>query len=225
MSYYDNYNPDIFNLITKKHMRICEFGCGAGGLAKKIKESFPNSFYAGIELVEDQINLAKPYLDLAICYDLNHKMHNKLMDSLNKLDAASYDVAIFGDVLEHLYDPESAIQYGFDLIKSNGELIICIPNVQHWSVFQQLIMGSWPRLDAGLFDKTHIRWFTLDDIVGSLIQKGLIIKSVNPRIFNPERGIDIVEYLEPLAVYLQKDAQYLLERSLPLQYVIVAVKP
>jgi hypothetical protein len=40
--------------------------------------------------------------------------------------------------------------------------------VQHWSVFQNLVAGKWPREEMGLFDKTHIRWFALGDMVALL---------------------------------------------------------
>ena len=45
-------------------------------------------------------------------------------------------------------------------LKEDGQLLTCIPNVQHWSVIANLLNGQWPQEDQGLFDRTHLRWFT-----------------------------------------------------------------
>lgn len=77
----------------------------------------------------------------------------------------------------------------------------------------------------GLFDKTHIRWFALGDMVALLQSAGLIVESIAGRDFPNEQGLSIMEDLEPLARNLGIDPDELIRRGLVLQFVLVGRKP
>src|SRR5206468_11590837 len=47
------------------------------------------------------------------------------------------------------------------------------PNVAHWSTYANLLRGTWPRRSEGIFDATHLRWFTLRDATELLTQAHL----------------------------------------------------
>jgi len=222
-SYYENINPQILEEISPQASRICDFGCGAGGLATAVKSTNPHVHYVGVELMEDQLTAARPTLDAAVqCnLDLLPADWDDNSDFSAKLPRASFDHVIFGDVLEHLQKPEAILKQAVLRLKPTGTVIACIPNVQHWSVFAQLAVGSWPRHDFGLFDRTHLRWFTLADMVALFEQVGLTVEKIVPRIFEAERGTEIMEYLEPLASFLGASPENLVQRGLPLQYVLV----
>lgn len=226
MSYFDNINPDLLAQVDSKAQRICEFGCGGGALARAIKQANPQVYLVGIERQAEALQRAQDVLDLSIECDLNQ---SALWEDGQRLDAAlprsSFDHLIFGDVLEHLDAPEELVARAAQRLVPGGTLLACIPNVQHWSVFTQLVAGSWPRMDSGLFDRTHVRWFTLQDMVAMFEGAGLVVEQVVPRIFDMEQGIAVMEYLEPLAVYLGADVQQFTQRGLPLQYVLTARKP
>jgi hypothetical protein len=54
--------------------------------------------------------------------------------------------------------------------------------VRHWQTFWELgRRGSWPRRDHGLFDRTHLRWFTYWDARSLLEQAGLEVREVAPQ--------------------------------------------
>jgi SAM-dependent methyltransferase len=226
MSYYDNVNTTVLDLIGPDAARICELGCGGGALAQAIRAKLPHAVqYAGIELMPDALDRARPVLDIAIQCDLNAESDWSSSPVLSQLPAATFDHLICGDVLEHLYDPQAVLQQACTRLAPGGKVVACIPNVQHWSVWVQLAIGSWPRQDSGLFDRTHIRWFTLNDMVMLMQGAGLVVETVVPRVFQPEQGQDIMEYMEPLARHLGVDADQLIQRGLPLQYVLVSRKP
>ena len=42
------------------------------------------------------------------------------------------DCLVFGDVLEHLVDPAAVLRQLLPWLKEDGQLLACIPNVQHW---------------------------------------------------------------------------------------------
>ena len=72
------------------------------------------------------------------------------------LDASAFDVVLFVDVLEHLREPEPVLRQAL----AAGRAIVSIPNIAHWTGRRELLAGRFPRADHGLFDRTHLRWFT-----------------------------------------------------------------
>jgi SAM-dependent methyltransferase len=174
----------------------------------------------------EQLDLARDALDVALARDLDQVADWSLDSELTQaLPPGSFDHVIFGDVLEHLYDPARALAQAVQRLRPKGSALVCIPNVQHWSVLAQLILGHWPQQDAGLFDRTHIRWFTLQDMVHLLQGAGLVVERVVPRIFQPEAGQPLLQALSPAAKLLGVDPDKLQKLALPLQYVLVGRKP
>jgi 2-polyprenyl-3-methyl-5-hydroxy-6-metoxy-1,4-benzoquinol methylase len=225
MDYYDNVNSTLLALVEPSAQRICEFGCGAGALARAIRARNSDVYYVGVELVEDQLKRAKDVLDLAVCCNLDQVKDWSQDDQMRAaLPLSSFDHVIFGDVLEHLYDPQGAMNQAALRLVAGGSALVCIPNVQHWSVFAQLALGSWPQEDAGLFDRTHIRWFTLHDMIQLVERSGLVVETIQERTFATDQGRSILEDLQPLAFNLGVDPDVLMKRGLPFQYVLVVRK-
>ena len=226
-AHYDNVNPDLLNAVHPQAKAVCEFGCGAGALARAVKARNPGMRYVGVELAGEPLAQAREILDVGIQRNLD-RLPTPWTDDTELADILpfdGFDHLIFGDVLQHLYDPEAVLKEAVLRLAPGGTLLACIPNVQHWSVFAQLTMGRWPREDTGLFDRAHIRWFTLDDMVRLMQGCGLVVEQVTPRIFQEEKGIEIMEYLEPLASYMGADPEQLMSRGLALQYVLACRKP
>jgi 2-polyprenyl-3-methyl-5-hydroxy-6-metoxy-1,4-benzoquinol methylase len=225
MDYYDNVNTTILDLVDISSKRICEFGCASGALARAVRRRIPDVHYVGVEMVEEQLKRAADVLNVSINCNLD------LLDDWSKndeIDSAlplnSFDHVIFGDVLEHLYDPQNALKQAALRLVSGGSALVCIPNVQHWSVFAQLALGSWPQEDAGLFDRTHIRWFALNDMIQLVERSGLVVETIKERTFVTDQGLSILEDLQPLAFNLGIDPDVLVQRGLPFQYVLVGRK-
>jgi 2-polyprenyl-3-methyl-5-hydroxy-6-metoxy-1,4-benzoquinol methylase len=224
--YFDNVNPTILQLVDRSMLRICEFGCGGGALAAAIRAKNPEKiYYVGLEVDEAAISRAKPHLDLAIeCnLDLIPFWENNEVIS-QSLPNEYFDCVIFGDVLEHLREPENVLRQAVSKLKPGGVVIACIPNVQHWTVFANLILGSWPQMDSGIFDRTHIRWFALGDMVAMLNRVELSIENSIGRVFDVENGKMVIEKLSGLAEILGVDMVTVREQCLPLQYVLVGRK-
>jgi SAM-dependent methyltransferase len=226
MAYYDNVNPTLFELVSTDAKSIIEFGCGAGAMARAIKEKSPDIHYVGVELMAEELDKAGDVLNISLHRNLDSIAS---WDDDTELSAAMplshFDHVIFGDVLEHLYDPAQALTEAARRLKPGGSALVCIPNVQHWSVFQNLVTGRWPREEMGLFDKTHIRWFTLNDMVALLQEAGLVVESIVGRDFPSEQGLSIMEDLEPLARNLGIDPDELIRRGQALQFVLCGRKP
>jgi SAM-dependent methyltransferase len=225
-NYYDNINRELLSVVDPCATRIAEFGCGAGGLARAIRAKCTAPVhYVGIELVAEQLTKAGAAIDHALVRNLD-KVPDWLADAdmASALPLESFDHVIFGDVLEHLYSPEKVLQQAVARLRPGGSVLACIPNVQHWGVLSQLIRGHWPQLDSGLFDRTHIRWFALRDMLKLLRVAGLTVDKVIPRVFNTQDAQPLLDSLEPAVRLLGMDVQQFRTLSLPLQYVLVGRK-
>ncbi len=59
------------------------------------------------------------------------------------------------------------------LLKPGGRVFVSVPNVMHFSVFRMMLLGHWTYEDAGILDRTHLRFFTRTEILLLLRQIGL----------------------------------------------------
>jgi len=84
-----------------------------------------------------------------------------------------YDAVVCGDVLEHLVDPWDTLRALAALLRPGGLAIVSLPNAAHWTVRRALLRGRFPREDHGLFDRTHLRWFTRADARALVTGAGL----------------------------------------------------
>jgi len=73
---------------------------------------------------------------------------------------APFDVVLCGDVLEHLRDPWSALRALAGLAARDGRVVLSVPNVAHWTGRRAVARGRFPYAEHGLFDRTHLRFFT-----------------------------------------------------------------
>ncbi|MNR30497.1 hypothetical protein D3C85_1479560 [compost metagenome] len=80
-----------------------------------------------------------------------------------------FDCIIFGDILEHLYDPTIVLNDFKSKLKEKGRIIISLPNIRHIELFIQVYLyGTFPQNKRGIFDRTHLRWFTKKDCYAML---------------------------------------------------------
>jgi SAM-dependent methyltransferase len=106
---------------------------------------------------------------------------------LGELDVGRFDCIICADVLEHLADPAAALRGLTALLEPDGRVIVSLPNVRYWETFWQLGRhGRWPRRSVGLFDRTHLRWFTLADAYDLLTEADLEPELVRRRLLRPD---------------------------------------
>lgn len=80
---------------------------------------------------------------------------------LDELACCRFDIILFMDVLEHLVDPWRVLRRMKSLLNSSGYVLITIPNVASWPTRRQLLLGNFEYSEAGVLDKTHLRFFTL----------------------------------------------------------------
>lgn len=220
--YYSNCNEDLLKAIPPCSKQILEVGCGTGELAKRFKRIQPKCQYWGVEANEKAWTqaTADDVIDEVFHDDIELWLGGKHLH-FGSGDENFFDCIVLGDVLEHLQNPEEILKDLAQLLEPNGRVIACIPNVQHWSVVETLLNGRWPREDAGLFDRTHLRWFTKSEIVAMFERLGLTVDKIVPRRLFPG-GERIIEAAR--AYRLVDDVDELAENLNAYQWVVSAVK-
>lgn len=89
-----------------------------------------------------------------------------------------FDVMVFGDVLEHLKDPNTVLQEFVRQLSENGEVIISMPNVANIYVRLNLLFGRFNCTDRGLLDKTHLHFYTRKSFQQFVSEAGLDIETL-----------------------------------------------
>ena len=97
---------------------------------------------------------------------------------------------------------------------------MCIPNVQHYTVIKRLLQGEWPLEDSGLFDKTHIRWFTKKSIIDMMKNLGLYTYDIASRIPNVDAARKFAKLFIPVLNELRIEPNKFLNGIASYQYVI-----
>ncbi|WP_162872933.1 class I SAM-dependent methyltransferase [Austwickia chelonae] len=165
--YYGFERPEIVSLIPTTARRVLDVGCAGGALGAAVKRHIPAVEVTGLEYVPEVVQEAARRLDAAYQVDLN---------SLSELpiEHGYFDVMIFGDVLEHLLDPEETLRRLLPYLGENGIVVASIPNTVHWSVMiPALVQDRWEYTDAGLLDRTHVHLFTLQEALRMFATVGL----------------------------------------------------
>jgi 2-polyprenyl-3-methyl-5-hydroxy-6-metoxy-1,4-benzoquinol methylase len=179
-NYYSLPRLDILSLINDKHKKILEIGCAFGELGKSIKRYFPEVIIDGIELNPDSRDF------------LVDNYNNVTIGNIEDLDISKidngYDLIIFADVLEHLYDPWRILNLLCEKLSENGNVIVSVPNLRNSGIlFNLIIRGRFKYAESGLMDRTHIRWFTRYEINKALDDAGLqvLLTNVNYNFYSP----------------------------------------
>lgn len=197
MSYYDNVNPELFARIPATARRILEIGCGVGEFARAVRAANPDTEYWGVELFAEAADAASALLDAVIVGDI------ETTEVMARLDRARgdrlFDVLIFGDVLEHLNDPWRILAELRTRVSPGGVCVACVPNVSNWRLIKEQLSGRWTYTDAGLLDRTHLRFFTRDSAVTMLRDAGWTVTDASPRVLWPEETAEAIKVLTPAA--------------------------
>ncbi len=91
-----------------------------------------------------------------------------------------FDAIICADVLEHLRDPLTLLRQLRGLLKPGGRLIASLPNSGHLYFRLTVLAGRFPKKDKGLFDRTHVHFFTWDGWEQLLTEAGFEVRGVFP---------------------------------------------
>jgi 2-polyprenyl-3-methyl-5-hydroxy-6-metoxy-1,4-benzoquinol methylase len=149
-----------------RHASVLDVGCWSGSAGRFLIEH-RDVIVEGVEPDRTMAALAA------------HTYRNVFVASFEEfLDQSEgrYDRLLFLDVLEHLPDPSEPLRGSRRLVTPGGRALVSIPNVAHWTLRKELLLGRWRYEETGLLDRSHLRFFTRDSAVEMLEAAGWSIR-------------------------------------------------
>ena len=185
---YERARPEILEHVPETARRVLDLGCATGTTGAALKARQP-AHVTGIEIEPEYAAEAAKVLDHVIVGDAA---------TAPTLDGP-FDALIAADILEHLPDPWTTLARVRGAARARATVVISLPNVGHWSTYAYLARGTWPRKPEGIFDATHLRWFTLRDAKQLLTQAGITPGTVVRRRWLLTRGSRLDRLAPPLS--------------------------
>lgn len=152
--YFAHARKEISHLLPKRCGRVLEIGCGSGATLGWLRQDHRAVYTVGVEIAEAAAKKARSFADDVFCLDFErHELPGR---------EQQFDLVLCLDVLEHMVDPWAMVaRLATRHLNTGGMLIVSLPNVRHYSVVLPLLFGGrWDYEDAGLLDRTHLRFFT-----------------------------------------------------------------
>jgi O-antigen biosynthesis protein len=182
--------------------RVLDVGCSTGYLAKALGER--GNVVSGIEYDQASADKARPFLDQLVVGDL------EAPEIFDAFADASFDVVVFGDVLEHLRDPLPVLRRARRLLAPGGSVVISVPNIAHGDVRLSLLAGRFDYRDTGLLDVTHVRFFTRENLDRFLADAGFTavdVRTTTAPLFGTELQPRREDFPAEVVAELEKDPE------------------
>ena len=152
MGYYQNVRPEMLPFVPANSRRVVEFGCGCGRFGSEVRRTIGAEVW-GVELSQDAAEQARPVLDRVLTGDV--------LACMDQLPDRHFDCAVFNDILEHLVDPWLVLSKLREKLTDKGVVIASLPNIRQFGSLKRLVWDAdFPYEDQGIYDRTHLRFFT-----------------------------------------------------------------
>lgn len=170
VGYFRYPRPEMLPFVPVHCRRVLDVGCADGSFGESLKKARGIEVW-GVEPTKQAAAVARGRLD---------KVVEGMFDAQVGLPAASFDCILFNDVLEHMLAPELALRYAKELLAPGGVVVASIPNIRSFpTLWQLMVHARWEYQDAGVLDKTHLRFFTKSSIVNTFTREGFALQQVS----------------------------------------------
>ncbi|HEU4974505.1 MAG TPA: class I SAM-dependent methyltransferase [Baekduia sp.] len=147
----------VLDAVPRDAERVLDVGCATGYLAAELRRR--GAEVVGVEFDPAAAGQARAHCAEVVVGDLESPATR---DAVERAAPGGVDVVVCADVLEHLRDPWAALAWLRTLLRDepSARAVISVPNIGHWTARRALLRGRFPYADFGLFDRTHLRFFT-----------------------------------------------------------------
>lgn len=146
--------------------KVLELGAATGYMTQYMAQKLDCSVTA-VDLDAAALEYAKIFSEQTIVGDLDDS------STWRKIRAAGpYEVILASNVVEHLSDTNFQLKQAREALSRQGRLIIVVPNIAWWRSRWKLLRGIWNYEEYGLWDETHLRFFTVPSLRLTLKRNG-----------------------------------------------------
>lgn len=165
--YTNSGNKDVLSLVSGRGHKILDIGCGSGAVARLLTAN--GNVVDGITISQSELDEANKVLRNGYIYNLENGLPADIADN-------EYDYIICSHVLEHIAFPEKLLKDIKRTLKPDGCLIIALPNVFYYKYRWQLLKGDFKSEETGIWDYTHLRWYSFNTAKTMLQKAGFEIE-------------------------------------------------
>ena len=159
---------DLAALLPAGTRSVLDVGCSRGATAAILRERGVRSV-VGIEPDAEDAAAAEAVCDRVV---------RGRLEEIDEDFRGEFDAVLFGDVLEHLPDPSSALVRVRPWLSAAGVVAASVPNIGHWSVIADLLQGRFDYVPYSILSGTHLRFFTRATVTDLFEASGFRIESV-----------------------------------------------
>jgi 2-polyprenyl-3-methyl-5-hydroxy-6-metoxy-1,4-benzoquinol methylase len=165
-TYYENSRREMIHFLPSHYSKVLEIGCGCGRFRENLS---PSCEYWGVEPM--------PQIAEAACAKGLHVLTGTYDHVANQLPDATFDLIICNDVIEHMIDPWTFLKEIKQKLAPKGVIVGSIPNIRHiFAIKHILIDKDCHYRDFGIFDRTHLHFFTMKSFRRMVIDAGYDIQ-------------------------------------------------
>jgi len=200
--YFNYTRKEVAPLIPQKVERVLEIGCGAGNTLAWLKKDKGCTWTCGVEISPSAAMQAGKILD---------EVYVGNIESMDlPIEKNSLDLILCLDVLEHTIDPWQVMKKLHQFLKPKGTIIVSLPNIRNKKViFPLLFKGKWEYQEAGILDRTHLRFFVRDSAIQLVKSAGFDVDMVLSTGLGSSRKSQRVNRLLPDFIRSFFEYQYL----------------
>lgn len=214
---FSNAHKIIVSQISEGNV-VLEVGSSSGYLTKVLTEK---------GIIVDILEVEKEPFEKAKKIARNSYFGSIEEKQIQEKIKEKYNVIICADVLEHLVNPDLVLDFLKTKLKKDGILLVSIPNVAYWGMRVHLMFsGDFSYHDSGLMDRTHLRFFSLNNFKDLLKKHGYKIVDLYPaEIRVPlELSLNKLPVIGPFIVKIMKGFFAKNFQNLSLYHYVVKVK-
>jgi len=163
--YENKLNILAIKLIDKCNSYVLDIGCGCGTNAKFLKNN--GNIIDGITLSQAEKEVAQEFMRNVFLFNLENGL---------PIIEHKYDFILCSHVIEHIAYPQNLFRDIKNVMNDDSVLIIAVPNIMQYKNRIKLLLGIFPEQDSGIWDYTHLRWYTIEKMRNLLKENNLKIK-------------------------------------------------
>jgi methionine biosynthesis protein MetW len=169
--------------------RVLDVGCGTGSISCLIRDKRS----ADVVGLEPNADRARRTAERGITVEMGTFSEDVVRRH------GTFDVVLFADVLEHLEDPAAMLRQVRGALRPRGRVLASIPNVAHWSVRLNLLVGRFDYQPTGIMDATHLRWFTRAGVARLFRDSGYRVRELrgSAGMFLPAYHASVLRFVPP----------------------------
>lgn len=154
--YYDHTRSEALDLLPGCPSQVLDIGCGRGGVSRELKRRCPGLTSVGLDAFRDAGHDYGAIFDRFEQVDLER-------DTL-PVDLATFDLVMLLDVMEHLRDPAALLDRVVPGTAPGCLFLVSLPNFHYYSNLLTIVRsGRFPYAESGILDRTHVRFFGMED--------------------------------------------------------------